>query len=90
MTEKDNIQRALRDANTALLRHLSQTNPIVVGSNGDVTFNYRDGSSDVISAENNITYEPEKKSNYSENGNNNKKKLSSQLQKDKTTILDEM
>lgn len=73
VTEKDNIQRALRDANTALLRHLSQTNPIVVGSNGDVTFNYRDGSSDVISAENNITYEPEKKSNYSENGNNNKK-----------------
>ncbi|MEJ7540224.1 hypothetical protein WL517_13330, partial [Staphylococcus lugdunensis] len=53
--------------------YLLQNNPILAGVNGDVTFYYRDGSVDVIDAENVITYEPERKSIFSENGNTNKK-----------------
>ncbi|MGC9631361.1 hypothetical protein ACO2E2_06480 [Staphylococcus epidermidis] len=37
---------------------------MLAGVNGDVTFYYRDGSVDVIDAENVITYEPEKKIHF--------------------------
>lgn len=71
--EREKIKSALRDENSGILRYLSSVNPIHVGVNGDATFYYKDGSVDVIDAEEIITYAPEKNSIYSENGNNNKK-----------------
>ena len=73
-SEREEVKRKISEANANIRSYLLQNNPILAGVNGDVTFYYRDGSVDVIDAENVITYEPERKSIFSENGNTNKKK----------------
>lgn len=72
-SEREEVKRKISEANANIRSYLLQNNPILAGVNGDVTFYYRDGSVDVIDAENVITYEPERKSIFSENGNTNKK-----------------
>ncbi len=72
-SEREEVKRKVSEANANIRSYLLQNNPILAGVNGDVTFYYRDGSVDVIDAENVITYEPERKSIFSENGNTNKK-----------------
>ena len=71
-SEREEVKRKISEANANIRSYLLQNNPILAGVNGDVTFYYRDGSVDVIDAENVITYEPERKSIFSENGNTNK------------------
>ncbi len=72
-SEREEVKRKISEANANIRSYLLQNNPILAGVNRDVTFYYRDGSVDVIDAENVITYEPERKSIFSENGNTNKK-----------------
>ena len=59
-SEREEVKRKISEANANIRSYLLQNNPILAGVNGDVTFYYRDGSVDVIDAENVITYEPEK------------------------------
>lgn len=62
--EKSRIINAIKTKNQRINGYLASNNPIVVSNNGEVTFNYRDGSHDQIDASNVMTYEPVAKDEF--------------------------
>lgn len=71
--EKNEVINALKAKNQSISGTLYASDPFAVGDNGEVTVLYRDGSNDTIPATSVITYEPQRKAEFTEPGNNNKK-----------------
>lgn len=67
--EKTRISNAIKAKNPNINGYLASSNPITVSNNGNVTFNYRDGSQDQIDASNVMTYEPVAKDEFLDGSN---------------------
>lgn len=67
--EKTRILNAIKAKNPNINGYLASSNPITVSNNGNVTFNYRDGSQDEIDASNVMTYEPVAKDEFLDGSN---------------------
>lgn len=62
--EKQRITTAFMNKNQNIRGYLASSNPITVDNHGNVTLQYRDGSSTTLDAKNVMTYEPVVKSEY--------------------------
>lgn len=62
--EKQRITTAFMNKNQNIRGYLASSNPITVDNHGNVTLQYRDGSSTTLDATNVMTYEPVVKSEY--------------------------
>lgn len=62
--EKQRITTAFMNKNQNIRGYLASSNPVTVDNHGNVTLQYRDGSSTTLDATNVMTYEPVVKSEY--------------------------